>query len=102
MGRSARPWWVALAVSLLLHLGLLGGFDWHLPQWASPPEPPVIDVQLVAAPKPAVVFEQFQASPGPIALPSPPTTRKPRSRTSQMLSAIASSWPARLASSTAR
>ena len=52
MGRGLRPWWVALAVSLLLHASLLGGLDWVLPQRDLPPEPPPIEVQLAAATAP--------------------------------------------------
>lgn len=47
MGRSLRPWWLALVVSLLLHLGLLGGVEWTLPQWEAPVEPPPFEAQLV-------------------------------------------------------
>jgi Protein of unknown function (DUF3108) len=63
--RSLRPWWLALGVSLLLHLGLLGGPGWLLPQWVSPPGPPPIEARLVALP------EAHVAPP-----PKPPAAKK--------------------------
>lgn len=59
MTRSARPWWLALAGSLLLHVGLLGGLTWRLPQWQAPAESPPIEARLVpvtpaVAPRPSV------------------------------------------------
>ena len=53
MGRSLRPWWLALGVSLLLHAGLLGGLDWAIPQWKPPPPSLPLDVHLVSVSKPA-------------------------------------------------
>ncbi len=47
MRRSARPWWLALAGSLLLHGGLLGGLSWSLPQWPVALESPPIEARLV-------------------------------------------------------
>ena len=53
MGRSFRPWWLALAVSLLLHVSLIGGLaGLLLPQWDSPPEPVPFEARLVSVPKP--------------------------------------------------
>ena len=52
-GRRVRPWWLALAASLLLHGSLIGGLGWRLPQWRLPAEPPPFDAQLMAAPPPA-------------------------------------------------
>lgn len=52
MGRSLRPWWLALGVSLLLHGVLIGGLRWTLPQWASPPEPLPFEAELASAMKP--------------------------------------------------
>lgn len=53
MGRSLRPWWLALGVSLLLHVSLLGGLDWVIPQW-KPPSPSLpLDVHLASVSKPA-------------------------------------------------
>jgi len=74
-GRRVRPWWLALAASLLLHGSLIGGLEWRLPQWHPPAEPPPFDAQLVAAPPPVV--------PPPAAvppLPAPPAIppRTPR------------------------
>ncbi len=76
MRRSVRLWGWALAASLLLHLGLLGGLAWRLPQWASPPEPQAIDVQLVPTPAPAAV-----AVAPPRRTPSPHKAAAPRSST---------------------
>jgi len=50
MNRRIRPWGLALVGSLLLHAGLFGGLRWQLPQLDSPPEPPSLAVELVAAP----------------------------------------------------
>ena len=77
MGRGARPWWLALAVSLLLHVGLLGGLAWRLPQWETPAEPAPLEVQLVSAPPPvpAVVPPPPRPSPKP-AVPRPPARLK--------------------------
>lgn len=69
MRRSLRPWWLALGVSLLLHVGLLGGPGWLLPQWDSPPEPPPFEARLVAIPAPV------EAPPAPS--PKPPVAKKP-------------------------
>ena len=66
MAHSVRPWGLALAASLLLHLALLGGLKVLLPRWDFPAEPPPLEVQLVAVPKPVVA-----------AVPVPPA-RKPR------------------------
>lgn len=79
MGRSVRPWWLALAGSLLLHVGLLGGLEWRLPQWASPPEPSTIDVQLVTPPKP-VSRATAAATPAP---PAPRRLSSPRQAASR-------------------
>src|SRR5512143_900581 len=65
MGRRLRPWWLALALSLLLHLGLFGGLQWDLPRFTPPAEPPVIEVQLVPAPKPVVPPPARPAPPSP-------------------------------------
>jgi hypothetical protein len=66
--RSLRPWWLALGVSLLLHLTLIGGPGWRLPQWESPPEPPPIEARLVPLPEPIV--------PKPRPRPAPPVAKK--------------------------
>lgn len=75
MRRSVRLWGWALAASLLLHLGLLGGVAWRLPQWVSPPEPPPIDVQLVAAPAPVPAVAAV--SPPRRHMPPKPTAPRP-------------------------
>ena len=69
MGRGARPWWLALAGSLLLHVGLLGGLAWRLPQWETPAEPAPLEVQLVSAPPPV-----------PAVAPPPPRPPRPSPR----------------------
>ncbi|MBI3432589.1 MAG: DUF3108 domain-containing protein [Hydrogenophilales bacterium] len=65
MRRGTRPWWVALAISLLLHGGVLGGLRWRLPQWETPAETPSLEVQLVSPP------------PVPVAVLSPPRPARP-------------------------
>lgn len=84
MGRSVRPLWLALAVSLLLHGSLLGGLVWQFPHEDTPPEPPAIDVQLVSVPPPAAVVAVSPAlrpasahkpAPSRPVLPSPPPAR---------------------------
>lgn len=74
MGRRVRPWWLALAASLLLHGSLIGGLEWQLPQWRPPVEPPPFDAQLVAAPP------SLPAPPAVPPLPAPPAVppRTPR------------------------
>jgi hypothetical protein len=61
MGRSARPWWLALAVSLLLHVGLFGGLTVQLPQSPASLELPAIEARLVQVPPP----------PPPVVKPAP-------------------------------
>jgi len=68
MARGVRPLGLALAASLLLHLGVFGGLNGMLPSWEPPAEAPPFEVQLLAAPKPVVVA----AAP----TPSAPTARK--------------------------
>jgi hypothetical protein len=64
VARSARLWWLALAGSLLLHGGLLGGLSWRLPQWQVTPESsPPIEARLVPA--------------APVVAPPPPATKPP-------------------------
>lgn len=53
MARSARPWWLALTGSLLLHGLLIGAPGWDMPQQDSLPDAP-LEAQLIAAPTPAV------------------------------------------------
>lgn len=61
--RGARPWWLALAGSLLLHGGLLGGLQWKLPQWQAALEPPPIEARLMP--------------PSPVAAARPPAAKPP-------------------------
>ncbi|WP_296752554.1 DUF3108 domain-containing protein [Thiobacillus sp.] len=67
MGRRVRPWWLALAASLLLHGALIGALGWRLPQWQPPAEPPLFEARLLAKPRLAVA-----AAPP---LPAPPVAR---------------------------
>ncbi|MBW8457734.1 MAG: DUF3108 domain-containing protein [Thiobacillus sp.] len=76
MGRSARPWWLALAGSLLLHGALLGGLTWSLPQWQAQPESLPIEARLmpsppVAPPRPSVKPPVPPSRPKPVPLPEP-------------------------------
>ena len=75
MARSARPWWLALAGSLLLHASLLCGLNWTLPQWQDASEPPPIEARLMppsplAAPHPPPAKPPARPKPAP--LPEPP------------------------------
>jgi len=71
--RRARLWWLALAGSLLLHVGLLGGLNWTLPQWQDAFEPAPIEARLmpppVAAPRPPPAQPPARPSPAPPPLP---------------------------------
>ncbi|MDQ1314395.1 MAG: hypothetical protein QG662_504 [Pseudomonadota bacterium] len=67
--RGARPWWLALAGSLLLHGGLLGGLQWELPQWQAAFEPPPIEARLMP-PSPVPAARPPAAKP-PAAPPRP-------------------------------
>lgn len=79
-GRSVRPWWIALAGSLLLHAGLLGGVSWLLLSWqVSPEPPPPIEARLVSV-TPAV------APPLP---PAPPPAAAPRPRPAPQVERVA-------------
>lgn len=65
MGRSLRPWWLALGVSLLLHVILLGGANWRLPTKELPAEPIRFEARLVplVAPPPPVAKPAVSAPP---------------------------------------
>jgi hypothetical protein len=82
MRRSLRPWWLALGVSLLLHLALLGGLRWTLPQWKSPPEPLPFEAQLVSVAPPAVEppppVRKAAAAKPPVPRQTPPTQSAPK------------------------
>ena len=70
MGRSLRPWWLALGVSLLLHAILMGGANWSLPTQELPAEPLRFEARLVS----------LGAPPPPVAKPAvsaPPVYRSP-------------------------
>lgn len=68
MTRSARPWWLAVAGSLLLHAALFGGLNWPLPQWREPAELPAIEARLMP-PAPVVALP---VPANPASLPSRP------------------------------
>lgn len=70
MGRRVRPWWLALAASLLLHGALIGALGWRLPQWQPPAEPPPFEARLLAKPPPAVAAV--------VPLPAPPIATRAR------------------------
>lgn len=77
MGRSLRPWWLALGVSLLLHVVLIGGVSWNLPQEGRPADPVPFDARLVSV----VVPGGGSPVPLPAAKPSapnPPAHQVPR------------------------
>lgn len=64
--RRALPFGLAVAASLLLHVFLFAGVDWHLPRWQDAAGVPPIEARLVElAPPPA---------------PPPPEPPKPRPR----------------------
>jgi Protein of unknown function (DUF3108) len=77
VGRSVRPWVLALAASLLLHLILLGGLPWTLPHWDGSAEPPPFEVDVVPAATPAVATPPPVARPPAPRLPVRPTTPPP-------------------------
>ena len=65
MGRSLRPWWLALGVSLALHVILMGGVNWRLPTQEPPAEPNRFEARLVSlvAPPPPVAKPAVSAPP---------------------------------------
>jgi len=65
-----RLWWLALAVSLLVHLGLLGGVSWVLPNWETPEQVQVFEAALIPV-GPAVAVKPPPAPLPPVAKPSP-------------------------------
>ncbi|HEX7971038.1 MAG TPA: DUF3108 domain-containing protein [Thiobacillus sp.] len=70
-GRRVRPWWIALAASLLLHAGLLGGLGWTVQQRDRAAEPPPIEARLLPG-APAA-----PARPLPVRPPAPTPARAP-------------------------
>lgn len=63
-------WGPALAISLLLHVGLLlGALEWRRVSWAPAPAPPLIEARLVAAPA--------AKAPPPAQPPMRPVRREP-------------------------
>lgn len=65
MGRSLRPWWLALGVSLLLHVFLIGGTNWSLPTKQLPAEAIRFEARLVnrVTPPPPVAKPAVSAPP---------------------------------------
>ncbi|MGV8990389.1 MAG: DUF3108 domain-containing protein [Thiobacillus sp.] len=65
MGRSLRPWWLALGVSLLLHVILIGGANLSLPTKELPAAPIRFEARLVplVAPPPPVAKPAVSAPP---------------------------------------
>ncbi|WP_324779659.1 DUF3108 domain-containing protein [Thiobacillus sedimenti] len=79
MRRRVRPWWLALAASLLLHVGLLGGMAWRWLPGAPPAEPSTLEVQLAsppaptaAPPRPKPPLPKTVPLHRPVAVPPPP------------------------------
>ena len=82
MGRSLRPWWLALGVSLVLHLILMGGVNWRLPTQEPPAELNRFEARLVSlsAPPPPVTKPAVVAPPvyrGPLPAKKPVQTAAP-------------------------
>lgn len=77
MARSARLWWLAVAGSLLLHGGLLGGLTRSWPQRDTLLEKPSIEARLmpvaprVAARPPVAIQSPSPPRPKPVPLPEP-------------------------------
>lgn len=70
MKRSARPWWLALVGSLLLHGGLIGGVSLTLSRWSAPLDSPPIEARLMPV-------KPVEAPPPPIKPPLPPARPRP-------------------------
>ena len=68
MWRSLRPWWLALGISLLLHVALIGGGWWSLPQWISPDEPVPFEARLVPVSPPPMAPARPKPAPPPPAV----------------------------------
>jgi hypothetical protein len=68
--RGLRPWWLALAVSLLLHAVLIGGLAPWLPSWQAPADEAPFDVQLALPPVPS-------AAPKPSSAPRVARAQRP-------------------------
>lgn len=78
MGRSLRPWWLALGASLLLHGVLVGSLRWSLPQETFV-EPLPFEARLVSVAVPEVTPPQPQPAaqapaPKPVVRASPVST----------------------------
>lgn len=82
MGRNLRPWWLALAVSLLLHTLLIGGLRAPLLNRSVSDQRLVYDVRLAPVPIPAAAPLRPTAPPPPAvaaAAPDPVETPPPAS-----------------------
>lgn len=79
--RHARPLWVGVAASVLLHAILLGGVNWTLPQWQDALEPPPIEARLLPPPAPTRATPQARPPapprPRPAVPPAPPPEPAP-------------------------
>lgn len=71
MGRSLRPWWYALIVSLMLHALLIGGALRLAPEGIAPAPSIALEVQLLPPTTPRVT----QSARPPPSPPSPPRAR---------------------------
>ena len=71
MGRSLRPWWLALGVSLVLHVILMGGANWRLPTQEPPAEPNRFEARLVSLGAPPPVAKPVVAAPPVYRAPLP-------------------------------
>jgi hypothetical protein len=73
MGRSLRPWGLALGISLLLHISL----GWLLPQWEAAPDVSPFEVQLAPVPAPVVASPPPVLKPPAVRHPAPPPPPRP-------------------------
>lgn len=79
--RHARPLWVGVAASVLLHALLLGGVNWTLPQWQDAPHASAIEARLLPPPAPTRAMPQARPPapprPRPVVPPAPPPEPAP-------------------------
>ncbi len=79
MGRNLRPWWMAVVVSLLLHVSLLSGYWWSLPQGTSSPEFAPFEARLVML-DPAEIAPVEIAPVKTVTTPPPSSSKPPASQ----------------------
>ena len=70
MGRNLRPWWMAVVVSLLLHVSLLSGYWWSLPQGTPTTESMSFEARLV-------MLDPVEIAPVKTVTTPPPSSSKP-------------------------